>query len=75
MGFVLTEPKLVAGEGNWVYGIMAGSRSLQTGDRIHSGTLLTLVIGSGEQEEDLEDAMLDVPEDAGDTDDFEEVVE
>lgn len=75
MGFVLTEPKRVAGEGDWVYGIMAGSRSLQTGDRVHSGTMLTLVIGSGEREEDSEDAMLDVPEDADDADEFEEVVE
>ena len=75
MGFVLTEPKRVEGEGDWVYGIMAGGRSLQTGDRIHSGTMLTLVIGNGEREENSEDAMLDVPEGANDVDEFQEIIE
>ena len=77
IGFRLLEPSLIDGERDWVYGVMAGTKSLQTGDVISIETPLTLVIGSGKQgEEDEEDMMLDVPDQIDDEiDTFEEVTE
>lgn len=77
IGFHLLEPTVIDGERDWVYGVMAGTRPLQTGDVVSIETPLTLVIGSGKQgEEDEEDMMLDVPEQIDDeADTFEEVTE
>ena len=76
IGFKLLEPKVIDGERDWVYGVMAGDKSLQTGDMVSAETPLMLVIGNGTSEdEDDEDMMLDAPEnEAGGDDDFEEVV-
>lgn len=46
MGFRLTEPEMVAGEQDWVYGIKYRGRSLKAGDKVPSEALLTLCIGS-----------------------------
>lgn len=46
MGFRLTEPEMVAGEQDWVYGIKYRGRSLKVGDKVPSEALLTLCIGS-----------------------------
>lgn len=75
IGFHLLEPKIIEGERDWVYGVMAGNRSLQAGDMISIETPLTLVIGSGTQEEeDEESVMLDMPNSQSDEiDDFKEV--
>ncbi len=75
IGFSLTEPQVVDGEKDWVYGVMAGSRKLQAGDVVSIETPLMLIIGSGVPEESEEDMMLDIPEDAMDEpDDFVEIV-
>ncbi len=74
IGFVLLEPKKVEGERDWVYGVMAGDKPLQTGDLVSIETPLTLIIGSGVEGDDETDDMLDVPDSLGtEVDDFEEV--
>lgn len=74
IGFRLLEPKEVEGERDWVYGVMAGSKLLQTGQLVSIETPLTLVIGSGFESDDETDAMLDVPDSLGtEVDEFEEV--
>ena len=75
IGFHLSEPKAIEGERDWVYGVMAGNKSLQTGDLVSIETPLTLVVGDGSKaEESEEDMMLDIPEgQANEIDDFQEV--
>lgn len=46
MGFRLTEPEIVPGEQDWVYGIKYRGDSLTVGDRVPNEALLTLCIGS-----------------------------
>lgn len=47
MGFKLLEPKLVDGERDWVYGVMAHGKELKAGERLSTEEPLTLVIGNG----------------------------
>lgn len=76
IGFHLSEPKVIDGERDWVYGVMAGSKNLQSGDMVSIETPLVLVIGNGNSEnEDAEDGLLDAPDSlGGDKDTFEEIV-
>lgn len=46
MGFKLTEPELVAGEQDWVYGIKYKGRQLHSGESVPHEARLTLCIGS-----------------------------
>lgn len=46
MKFKLTEPELVPGEQDWVYGIKYRGRKLKSGDRVPFEALLTLCIGN-----------------------------
>ena len=46
MGFKLTEPELVPGEQDWVYGIKYKGRALNSGESVPHEALLTLCIGS-----------------------------
>lgn len=46
MKFKLTEPELVPGEQDWVYGIKYRGKKLKSGDRIPFESLLTLCIGN-----------------------------
>lgn len=75
IGFRLSEPRPVEGERDWVYGIVADGRSLQAGDMVSIETPLTLVVGNGIMEEDVEDNEMANPSDslAMDVDEFEEV--
>lgn len=61
LGFRMMEPKRIDGERDWVYGIMRGSRQVETGEMIPIESELTLVIGNGydEDEEDMDDLMAD----------------
>ena len=52
MGFKLLPPKLVAGEKDWVYGILCRGRRVSVGDMISIDTPLTLMIGSGDYDSD-----------------------
>ena len=45
MKFKLTEPELVPGEQDWVYGIKYRGRKLKSGDKVPFEALLTLCIG------------------------------
>ena len=47
MGFRLTTPKLIPGERDWVYGIMAGGRNVAAGDKVSVDTPLTILVGNG----------------------------
>ena len=47
LGFLVDNPKIVAGERDWVYGLKMGERKLIAGEKIPRESLLTLEIGSG----------------------------
>ena len=46
IGFKLTEPELLPGEQDWVYGIKYKGKDLMSGDKIPHEALLTLCVGS-----------------------------
>lgn len=45
IGFRLTEPELVPGEQDWVYGIKYRGQELKSGDKVPNEALLTLCVG------------------------------
>lgn len=47
MGFRLSEPRLIEGERDWVYGIQCNGRNVTAGDMVARESTLTLVIGNG----------------------------
>lgn len=47
LGFLVSKPKIVAGERDWVYALKIGERTLYAGEKIPRESLLTLEIGSG----------------------------
>lgn len=52
--FKLTDPKLIDGDKDWVYGIQCNGKNVITGDLIARESTLTLVIGNGLMGEDME---------------------
>lgn len=54
MGFKLLPPKTVPGEKDWVYGIISRGRRVGTGDRITTEAPLTLIVGTGGYEDDID---------------------
>ena len=54
MEFKLTEPQLIDGDKDWVYGLQCGGRNIEAGDMVAKESALTLIIGNGLTEEDLE---------------------
>ena len=79
IGFKLQPPQYVSGEKDWVYGILCKGRRVSTGDQVSIDTPLTLMVGSGTYDSDVE---LDYVEpeyrmmmESGDVDEFEEVAE
>ena len=58
LGFRLLPPKRLDGERDWVYGIMSGGRSLQTGDKVSIESALTLVIGNGLYEDEDDETLM-----------------
>lgn len=89
MGFKMLPPKLVAGEKDWVYGILCRGRRVSAGDMVSIDLPLTLMIGSGEYDSDEieldyiepeyrlgEDDEAEMPSGTyQETDDFEEIKE
>lgn len=75
MGFKLAPPQFIAGEKDWVYGILVDGRHVAYGDRIPVDSKLTILAGNGMRDAadsvDYVDPYED--EDAGDIDEFEEV--
>ena len=47
MGFKVGLPEYVSGERDWVYGIKAGNKNLEAGDRVSVDSRLTVVVGNG----------------------------
>lgn len=46
-GFKLAEIHYVAGEKDWVYGVKYKGRELSIGDKVPTGSVLTLLVGNG----------------------------
>lgn len=67
--FKLTEPKLIDGDKDWVYGLQCDGRNLEAGDMVAKESTLTLIIGNGLTEEDLELEEI-IDEDSIDIDNF-----
>ncbi len=77
MGFRLTEPQLVEGEKDWIYGILCRGRRVSNGDRIPIDYPLTLMVGKGtfDDSADIEYVDPTYAPSEGDIDEFEEVLE
>ncbi len=79
MGFKLSEPQMVTGEKDWVYGIICRGRRVSNGDRIPIDYPLTLMVGSGmyEDEDDAtyEESSYSADEESGEADTFVEITE
>ena len=72
MGFRLTEPLLVDGEKDWVYGILCQGRRISNGDRITMDNPLTLMVGKGTFDESEGVEIVDQPGES-EVDEFVEV--
>lgn len=77
MGFRLTEPQMVDGEKDWVYGIICRGRRVSNGDRLSTDYPLTLMVGKGtfDETEDIDYVNPVYEPVEGEQDDFEEVTE
>ena len=81
MGFRLTQPSFVPGERDWVYGVVAGGRHLQAGDKVSVDTPVTIEAGNGQLGNDEGIEFVDgddsgiIMDDGGDVDDFHEVTQ
>lgn len=77
MGFKVGEPQYVAGERDWVYGVLVRGRQVSAGDRISVDDMLTVQVGSGLRDgtDSLEYIETDdfAPVEAGGIDDFQVV--
>lgn len=82
MGFKLTQPALVDGEKDWVYGLRVKGRHVVAGDKVSVNDYITIEVGSGQRDADMDINYTDAPiEDAsedefyesGDVDEFHEV--
>jgi len=76
MGFKLTEPQLIDGEKDWIYGILCRGRRVSNGDRIPIDYPLTLMVGKGtfDDTEDIEYIDPTYAPAESETDEFEEVL-
>lgn len=80
MGFKLNPPQFIAGEKDWVYGITVNGHHVVAGDKIPVDARLTILAGNGMRDAsdsvsyvdpDIPDMEMD--DDDGDVDEFEEV--
>lgn len=72
--FKLTEPKLIDGDKDWVYGIQCNGRNISTGDLVARESTLTIVIGNGLLDDELEpDDLLDSENDSLDIDGIDDI--
>ena len=62
MGFKLLPPKRIVGEKDWVYGILCRGRRVTTGDHVSVESPLTLIIGNGTYDDEVEDISYTEPE-------------
>ena len=75
LGFKLLPPQVIAGEKDWVYGILCRGRRVSTGDHVSIETPLTLIIGSGQYELDDEADYVEPEYQTPQNDDVDEFVE
>lgn len=83
MGFKLAPPQYIPGEKDWVYGILVKGRHVAAGDKIAVDDALVIQVGNGMRDEsdsvDYIDPIypeeLEMTEEAGTVDEFEEVKE
>lgn len=79
MGFKLTQPEFVAGEKDWVYGLLVGTRHVQAGDKVSVNDAVTIQVGNGMLDESDSISYIDAPEpmfdEEDDVDEFQEVKE
>ena len=76
MGFKLGQPEFIAGEKDWVYGILVKGRHVASGDKIPVDDVLIIQVGNGMRSADDSVNYVDPvfqQEEEGDVDDFEEV--
>lgn len=82
MGFKLTQPTFVEGEKDWVYGLSVRGRHLAVGDKVSVNDYITIEVGNGQRDADMDVNFTEAPieessEDefyeSGDVDDFQEV--
>ena len=82
MGFKLTQPTFVDGEKDWVYGLTVKGLHVVAGDKVSVNDYITIEVGSGQRDVDMDVNYTDAPiEDAkedefyesGDVDEFHEV--
>jgi beta-lactam-binding protein with PASTA domain len=74
MGFRVSEPQMVPGEKDWVYGIKVRGRNVTNGQRVSVEDILTLQVGDGMIDAADSVAFAD-PVYEEEEDDFEEIVE
>ena len=58
-GFKLTEHDTIKGEKDWVYSVMKDEDTIRNGEQIAIGSTLTLVIGSGAEEEHADSVVVE----------------
>ena len=79
IGFQLTEPQLVDGEKDWVYGIVCRGRRVSNGDRLSTDYPLTLMVGRGTTDDSIDMEFVDPASEGmgqeGEVDEFVEVKE
>lgn len=49
-GFKLSMEEYIPGEKDWVYGVKYNGRELRPGEKVPTGTLLTILVGNGEKQ-------------------------
>lgn len=50
MGFKLGTPQYIAGEEDWVYGILVGGKHVVAGDKVSIDAVLTIQVGNGQRD-------------------------
>ena len=77
MGFTLTQPQFIAGEKDWVYGVLVNGRHVVAGDKIPVDAKVTIQVGNGQRSDADSINFIDPVYDEEDEgiDEFEEVTE
>lgn len=62
LGFKLGEVEYVSGDKDWVIGLKCHGRFVMQGDRVPAGSMITLVVGSGTEEDNADTDSIDTEE-------------
>lgn len=58
-GFNIAEGVRIAGETDWVYSVLMGEDTLKNGSKVPMGATLTLVVGNGEDTEEVSEPVME----------------